>query len=272
MYKATYKTADAKPKLNAEQLIVIERCYITSANFRILRSSTLVRNAFTGKLIACYLRGHIPLTYQTNIYRRLRRGAKHDISNRRTLFPHGVVSHRASVTGKVLTSWVGVDLEVVKAAGGKMGVAGFEDCRASKWNEKDPVLLTATTPLLNQVTHLFEDYLPAEFCQQLELMANVKAEHRLVGSTFTSFIVNRTVRTRLHVDEGDLEAGYAAIVVDGQYQGGELLIPEFQVGFDLQPGDCLFFDPHLIHGNNVLEGERLATVLYSRTDLTRCGA
>jgi hypothetical protein len=60
----------------------------------------------------------------------------------------------------------------------------------------------------------------------------------------------------------------------GQWQGSELVIPQFGLAVNYQPGDLLLGDVHLWHGNApfVEGGERVTTVLYCRERMHECGS
>ena len=78
--------------------------------------------------------------------------------------------------------------------------------------------------------------------------------------------------------------GFGCILVlrRGSYAGGELVLPAYRVGADLQDRDLLLFDVHELHGNLPLVGEgppmlpeqggyeRISVVFYFRANMVEC--
>ncbi len=57
----------------------------------------------------------------------------------------------------------------------------------------------------------------------------------------------------------------------GKFTGGYLVLPEYGVAVDYQPGDVLLGDVHgLLHGNCPHTGERVTTILYAREKMHLC--
>ena len=72
---------------------------------------------------------------------------------------------------------------------------------------------------------------------------------------------------------GDCKTGLTAFTVKkcGEYSGGELCFPEYNLGLNIEQGDLLLFNPHEPHSNNPLIGKgRLSFVLYLREKMDQC--
>ena len=78
---------------------------------------------------------------------------------------------------------------------------------------------------------------------------------------------------RMASHRSDCKKGLTCFTVKkcGDYTGGELCFPEYQMGCNVEQGDLLIFNPHIIHCNNKLEGEgRMSMVFYLREKMNQC--
>ncbi len=64
-------------------------------------------------------------------------------------------------------------------------------------------------------------------------------------------------------DSNDYHSGYSCLFPFGEYEGGDLLLPEIKASCKLKPGDLLFFTSDTLrHGNSlVTQGVRRSIVL-----------
>ena len=86
-------------------------------------------------------------------------------------------------------------------------------------------------------------------------------------------MLNKDFRTATHRDKGDFKDGLSCFTIfkDGEFTGGSLIFPEYDIAVDVCEGDLLMFDPHVLHANNPLEGEgRVSFVIYLREKLHLC--
>jgi len=131
-----------------------------------------------------------------------------------------------------------------------------------------------TISLVQHVSKLFEEYCPDEYVKQKQFILECNEEMILTDTVFTSLTVNMTWRTSLHVDKGDFRSGLGNLCCFkyGDYTGGEIMMPNYAIAFDLQEGDVLFMDVHEPHCNNKLEGEgRVSLICYAREQIKiRC--
>lgn len=133
---------------------------------------------------------------------------------------------------------------------------------------------------------VFREEVPSKYANQQAAADATKPGWVLDGTNFTTTAVNlwdgtgrHQARTAVHRDSGDLPTGFGVISIlrSGEYDGGELIFPEFGVAVDLREGDVLLADVHQLHGNAPIEPgagpwERIATISYFRTSILRCPA
>jgi len=151
-------------------------------------------------------------------------------------------------------------------------------CRTTMWTGKHTEEFRRLYPLFEHISRLLKEYVPQRFAAQWERAEATDPEWRVPNTPFTTMTVNNTYPTGVHVDKGDLDAGFSCLAVwrRGEYTGGHLTLPEYRLAVDMQDGDLLLMDAHQWHGNTALElgsedAERISLVLYYRTDMLACG-
>ena len=158
------------------------------------------------------------------------------------------------------------------------GGARFPYCRTTAWTGKHTEEFSSLYPLFRYIGRQMERYVPKRYAVQWARAEATDSAWRVPGTPFTTMTVNNTYPTGVHVDKGDLDAGFSCLAVwrRGQYSGGHLTLPEWRIAVDMQDGDLLLMDAHQWHGNTALElesedAERISLVLYYRTDMLACG-
>lgn len=147
--------------------------------------------------------------------------------------------------------------------------------------------LFTLVPLLNVMSNLMAEHLPAQWQAQVEaarqngrmivgtewmnpdslafirpnLLSNRKSS--LLPPQFSGIQVNRNVPCGLHRDRGNL-SGLACLTAFGSWEGAELCFPRFAVAFPLRPGDVLMADTGAeMHGNVVpFMGTRISVTAF----------
>jgi hypothetical protein len=154
----------------------------------------------------------------------------------------------------------------------------FPYCRTTAWTGKHTEEFSSLYPLFRYIGRQMERYVPKRYAVQWARAEATDPAWRVPGTPFTTMTVNNTYPTGVHVDKGDLDAGFSCLAVwrRGQYSGGHLTLPEWRIAVDMQDGDLLLMDAHQWHGNTALElesedAERISLVLYYRTDMLACG-
>jgi hypothetical protein len=148
----------------------------------------------------------------------------------------------------------------------------------TEYTAKDVQGWFGVLPFIRAVDDVFQRELPDRYEAQMRAVQETPSEYIIPGTVFTTVTVNRNWRTAVHKDKGDLKDGFGVMsVLDaGEYQGGYLCFPKWRVAVDMRSQDVLLADVHEYHGNTPISGEegeyeRLATVLYYRTNMRRCG-
>ena len=154
----------------------------------------------------------------------------------------------------------------------------FPYCRTTAWTGKHTEEFSSLYPLFQYIGRQMERYVPKRYAVQWARAEATDPAWRVPGTPFTTMTVNNTYPTGVHVDKGDLDAGFSCLAVwrRGQYSGGHLTLPEWRIAVDMQDGDLLLMDAHQWHGNTALElgsddAERISLVLYYRTAMLACG-
>ena len=170
-------------------------------------------------------------------------------------------------------------------------VVGFFDrsarhpyCRQTYLSVADPAGWGTLTPLIQEVASAFQQALPRRYAAQEAAARATHPAYVIPGTPFTTLTVNNTIASAYHYDKGDYAPGFGAILVlrRGAYSGGELVLPAYRVGADLQDRDLLLFDVHELHGNLPIVGEgppmlpeqggyeRISVVFYFRANVVEC--
>lgn len=176
----------------------------------------------------------------------------------------------------------------------RTAVIGFYDrypripfCRQTAFTANQVDRWKTIVPLAQQVSQLFEDTVRARYKIQKDYVAGIHEDFRIANTVFTTMTVNNSIAAAVHQDAGDYKPGFGvlACVRRGQFQGAELVFPEYRVAVDLQDRDVLFFNPHQWHGNVQFRDaqgpeckpedggwERISMVFYVRAKMAGCGS
>jgi hypothetical protein len=209
--------------------------------------------------------------------------------------------NRADYAGGIAAKAVNADGTVAKQSrtydeqGNVMSVpsciAGFFEpqggrhpfCRATAFLRSFPDQWASLQPMLRDVGALYRRTVPLRWKQQMEVVDKSDPAWVIPGTPFTTITVNNTVPAAYHRDGGDLKEGFGVLVVlsKGQFDGFDLVVPEYRVATHLRDGDVLFFDPTVWHGNTLptnMVGEkdedwyRISLVAYYREGIVGCGS
>mgnify|MGYP001598720690 FL=1 len=158
------------------------------------------------------------------------------------------------------------------------GIAGYFDRypripygRATSYTENYSELFEKSFPYLQKLDKVFREELPNRWTAQSKSANQLDDRFRVADTVFTTITVNRNFRTACHRDAGDLSEGFSNIsaISNGKdWEGGYFVLPEFEIGINLRPGDLLLVNNHEgMHGNTELKGEdpeRISVVAYFR--------
>jgi len=143
----------------------------------------------------------------------------------------------------------------------------FPRGRLTSYTKAHKKAMPALTPVLREVDKLyFEEYRGAHQYQAEGWLGNgvYNWYGRLDDETaFSSCYANVDVRSGYHIDGNNLGGSMSALFTMGDYEGGGLVLPQFGVCFNLQPGDLLLFYGDDIHGVLPFKGHRCSGVFFS---------
>jgi 2-oxoglutarate-Fe(II)-dependent dioxygenase family protein len=165
----------------------------------------------------------------------------------------------------------------------------FKFCRLTAWTGRHLPQWELLQPVFTRVAEQMAAHVPDRYAAQMEEIGKTHPDWVVPGTPFTTITVNNTYPTGVHTDKGDLDKGFSTIFTlrRGSYTGGRFVFPEYRVAVDLQDGDLILMDAHQWHGNTaiicscgerrtkfceVCGAERISTVSYMRTAMTRCGS
>ena len=120
----------------------------------------------------------------------------------------------------------------------------------------------------NVLWTLVGNLIRSKYPKLAEQYQRIPEEHRKLD-LFSLLIVNLTMGTKFHTDNKDYRNGFCVVFPFGEYEGGELHFPEYNLTICLRPGDVILFQSHqLQHGNLELKsGKRRSCVLVCHNDL-----
>ena len=149
-------------------------------------------------------------------------------------------------------------------------------CRTTAFTEKELNKWQNLKPLILRVNELYQKFLPFNYTEQYNL-ASLTPSFQIYNTSFSTITANYNWRTAIHKDSGDYKNGYSIITVatEGNYTGGCLGYPQYDIGVDVKNGDFLLKDPHQYHCNTEIipltkEYTRLSMVYYYRENMQNC--
>ncbi|AYV87136.1 MAG: hypothetical protein Sylvanvirus27_10 [Sylvanvirus sp.] len=153
-----------------------------------------------------------------------------------------------------------------------------KECRQTSLTQKHKNQFKRALPLISEVDEWYKVLYEEAHTKQKEAIQFVP--NYVIGKTaFTTISVNTTVRTAIHCDAGDLKTScgaYSPIIAQGEWEGGELCFPKYNMAFNLRPGDMLLASVHDYHCNLLFtsspaETSRISIVFFARENIPiRC--
>jgi hypothetical protein len=171
---------------------------------------------------------------------------------------------------------------VMEAYGGKADMLGHYRwmkapspgaalCGPTAWTMRKPEMYAKVLRFVKEVNDIYATHLPKEYAKQREYVDTIEEDYKIKGTAFTTLYVLKNAPTATHVDTFDYPEAFGVMATLGNFTGGEICFPRFRIAIDYQPGDLLLADVHQLHGNfPVLEGERVACVLFVRKGIHKC--
>lgn len=179
------------------------------------------------------------------------------------------------------------------------GIIGFYDryaripyCRMTAFNLEHPEKFAAAMPYIQAIDAVFQKEAPDRYAAQKDMVRKTSPDFVIHNTAFTTITVNKSWRTAVHKDAGDLKEGFGVMTAlwaqkkkgveekelrMGESWGNYLIFPKFRVAVDMTAGDILLADVHQWHGNSPYLGratvhERISLVLYYRANMIKCGS
>ena len=157
-------------------------------------------------------------------------------------------------------------------------IGGFDKnagrpCRLTFFTKRNIQKYETVFPISQKISELYFSYFPDNWLYQYESYSKCPEEFIIPYTNFSSITVNHDFRTASHRDKGDYKKGMTCFTVKkcGEFSGGELCFPEYDIGIDIKQGDLLMFNPHEVHCNNALNGRgRMSMVFYLREKMELC--
>lgn len=162
-------------------------------------------------------------------------------------------------------------------------VGGFERnprfpyCRLTAFSTENAAALRNALPFVQSASDTLKKYLPDRYAAQKSVCDRTHPDYIFPETCFSTITVNRTWRTALHTDKGDLPEGFGVLSVlsMGKYSGGVFVVPKYGVGVNIGHRDVLLVDVHEWHGNTEIVGvskffTRLSCVFYYRQKIVTC--
>lgn len=153
-------------------------------------------------------------------------------------------------------------------------------CSAASLARERPECHAVLCDFAVDLERLYADTLPAVFERhRTESLTRIASQWKLgQNRTFTSGNANRNNPIHYHYDTGNFASVCSAMIVlrTPGATGGELLLPEFDLGLYLADGDVLFFDGQgILHGVAPIalatdEDYRISLVYYTLEQAWKC--
>lgn len=152
-------------------------------------------------------------------------------------------------------------------------------CSAASLARESPEVHSELCDFAAEIAGVYSECLPSAFERHAIRAINRIASEWNLGTdqdVFTSGNANRNNAIAYHYDTGNIKGACSAmIVLRNNVTGGELILPEYDVGIYLDDGDCLFFDGQgVLHGVEPLVighgGYRISLVYYTLDQMWKC--
>ena len=152
-------------------------------------------------------------------------------------------------------------------------------CRKTAYTYQDIQRWGLVLPFIWKCNDVFRRHYPQRYIIQRR-QALLTHPH-ILRTAFTTGAVNywdeqHSAQTPVHVDQQDLREGFGVMSMlrHGNYDGGLLVFPQYQIAVDLHTTDVLLADVHEYHGNTAIYGDpdwhRIAVILYYKELMQYC--
>ena len=165
-------------------------------------------------------------------------------------------------------------LKVLRNA--KEGTFGFEgvrrlgnSCCPCAFNREQPDEYRQLVPHCESLSDLAREHEPELWQRHMDLILAHRS--RMIGeSIWPQGVSNLCFAMTAHSDSGNVPGSMSAMIVAGDFAGGELILPAYSAAVFVKPGDLLLFDGRELHGVGPFKGVRLSVVLYLKSSVLEC--
>lgn len=261
-------------------LIMKKKCIVPMSSlvqhdqtWHIVKNSVKIKKE-NGEILAIFLKQHIK--------------DKSHISAGRNLIRYKTWSNNRGVAAgrRKKGSGFGKGVKVKSSVVGFMESSHIWPCRKSALYKKHSEKFDEeTSRLIKFISDEYYKYAPYNYKKQYVFCDLIKPM-KIHDTVFSTVTVNCDWRTRTHVDKGDLQDGLGNLSVFDytksdlkkhmyenkkcSWSGGEFLLPEYKVAFEITEGDLLFVDVHEVHCNSEINGVgRVSLVCYARENILK---
>jgi len=124
-----------------------------------------------------------------------------------------------------------------------------------------------TMPFFWLLNDCYRKYAHSHYCLQ---ETQAKLSKLIIQDTvFSTVTINHNWRTCAHKDSGDFEQGLSVLTALGNFEGYDLVLPEYKLQIKIVPGSVLLMDSRSYHCNSPGTGDRYSFVNYLRTDINK---
>jgi hypothetical protein len=177
------------------------------------------------------------------------------------------LSNRFSATAKKPTlqnKRLRIPKAVLKTMKSRQALMGYtvnrEVCSQTPLSKAQPELLNHNKVLIKFIAGLYKKHLPELYAWQ---MAQVEGKPHLFDTPYTTVYAVKSLQAALHPDMRNLIGSMSVIMPMGEFEGGELVLIRYLMKVNYKPGDLLFFNASLFHGNLDIQGIRMSMVAYT---------
>jgi hypothetical protein len=155
-------------------------------------------------------------------------------------------------------------------------------CKFSKLKETQPNVHGIFETCGRKIAAMYRQYFSKTYAQQVKNTftgdKRVRTEYIMRGTPFTGGVINKDTALPYHYDSSNTKNGISSMLIlkDG-IGGGELILPELNIGFACQDGFVLLFNGEaFLHGVTPIlhpqqgKGYRYTIVYYNNSGMPLC--
>lgn len=148
-------------------------------------------------------------------------------------------------------------------------------CRTTSFTKKNWNKWESSIPFFETIANCYKELCPIEYNSQMMLFKDSPSGFQIGNTPFTTVTSNYNWRTSCHKDKGDYSGGMGNLtILGGDFKGGFIGFPQFDIAVDLRPRDTAIMDVHQWHCNTELDADdnriRLSFVTYFREKMVDC--